>query len=203
MYVGGQEHATKHLLYARFIIKVLCDSGYLDFDEPFKSLRHQGLILGLDDQKMSKSRGNVVDPGEVIREYGSDAVRIYLCFMGPYEQGGQWNPKAIVGVFRFLNRVWNLINSKSQIPKSKQISNPKIQNKELDRLFHNAIKKIGEDIKNLKFNTAISELMKLLNEIENAQLTKSQIEMFLKLLLDFYTSRYQIYLPLLQLVAYQ
>ncbi|MEK7537092.1 MAG: leucine--tRNA ligase [Patescibacteria group bacterium] len=190
MYIGGQEHATKHLLYARFITKVLNDSGYLSFDEPFKTMRHQGLILGLDGNKMSKSRGNIVDPDEMVKKFGSDSVRMYLCFMGPYENGGPWDPKAIVGVFRFLNRVWNLIKPKFQNPNDKSIPNSKIQNKELDKVFNKAIKKVGEDIENLRFNTAVSELMKLLNEIEdfiNKGFTfqVSSFKVFLKLLAPF------------------
>ncbi|MEK7579828.1 MAG: class I tRNA ligase family protein [Patescibacteria group bacterium] len=177
IYIGGQEHATKHLLYARFITKVLYNYGYLNFNEPFVKMRHQGLILGPDGNKMSKSRGNVIDPDEIVKKFGSDSVRMYLCFMGPYENGGLWDPKAIVGVFRFLNRVWNLINSKFQ--------NFKTQNKELDKIFNKAMKKIGEDIENLRFNTAVSELMKLLNEIENKELAKDQIKIFLKLLAPF------------------
>ncbi|MEK7659433.1 MAG: class I tRNA ligase family protein [Patescibacteria group bacterium] len=172
MYIGGQEHATKHLLYARFITKVLADSGYLDFNEPFSILRHQGLILGPNSQKMSKSRGNVVDPDEMVKKFGSDSIRMYFCFMGPYENGGPWNPKGINGVYRFLNRVWNLVNKKPGNDKS-------------DKAFHKAIKKIGEDIENLRFNTAVSELMKLLNEIEDKQPAKKQIEVFLKLLAPF------------------
>ncbi len=179
MYIGGQEHATKHLLYARFITQVLHDAGYLHFNEPFSSLRHQGLILGPDGEKMSKSRGNVVNPDEYVKKYGSDTVRMYLCFMGPYENGGPWDPKAIVGVYRFLNRVWSLItNSKKRIANSKR-------DDELEKSFHKAIKKIGEDTENLRFNTTVSELMKLLNEIENSDLTKSQKETFLKLLAPF------------------
>jgi len=172
MYIGGQEHATKHLLYARFITKVLHDSGYLSFDEPFLSLRHQGLIFGADSQKMSKSRGNVIDPDEMVKKFGSDAIRMHLCFMGPYENGGPWDPKAIVGVYRFLNRAWNLVNKKPG-------------NDKLDKSFHKAIKKIGEDIENLRFNTAVSELMKLLNEVEDKQPVKKQVETFLKLLAPF------------------
>lgn len=172
MYIGGQEHATKHLLYARFIAKVLNSLGLLHFDEPFSVLRHQGLILGPDGQKMSKSRGNVVDPDEMVKKFGSDAVRMYLCFMGPYENGGPWDPKAIVGVSRFLNRVWNLGAQKTDKGK-------------LDRIFHKAIKKIGEDIENLKLNTAVSELMKLLNEMEGRGSSKKQLETFLKLLAPF------------------
>jgi len=134
----------------------------LEFDEPFSSMRHQGLILGPDGEKMSKSRKNVVNPDYFVNKYGADTIRMYLCFMGPYEQGGPWNPKAIVGVYRFLDRVRNLIaNSKKRIANSGR-------NKELNKVFHRAIKKIGEDIESLRFNTAVSELMKLLNEIEHA-----------------------------------
>ncbi|OHB23474.1 MAG: leucine--tRNA ligase [Parcubacteria group bacterium RIFCSPLOWO2_02_FULL_40_12] len=172
IYIGGQEHAAKHLLYARFITKVLHDSDYLHFDEPFSSLRHQGLILGPDGNKMSKSRGNVVNPDDYVKKYGSDTIRMHLCFMGPYENGGPWDPKAIVGVYRFLNRVWSFANKKPS-------------NEKLEKIFHKAIKKVGEDIKNLRFNTAVSELMKLLNEIEDKELAKEQIETFLKLMAPF------------------
>lgn len=193
MYIGGQEHATKHLLYARFITRVLYDARYLHFDEPFLSLRHQGLILGPDGEKMSKSRGNVVNPDDYVEKYGSDTVRMYLCFMGPYENGGPWDPKAIVGVYRFLNRAWNLVTNSSngkaiKSPRlnrdKKRIANSKT-NKEIEKVFHKAIKKVGEDIENLRFNTAVSELMKLLNEMENSELIKLQEEIFLKLLAPF------------------
>ncbi|TSC90835.1 MAG: leucyl-tRNA synthetase [Parcubacteria group bacterium Gr01-1014_2] len=194
MYIGGQEHATKHLLYARFITKVLHDLGYLNFDEPFTSMRHQGLILGSDGNKMSKSRGNVVDPDEMVKKFGSDLVRMYLCFMGPYENGGPWDPKAIVGVFRFLNRVWSLLE-KSKIAYSAEAAsaakagqNP--NDKEINRIFYKAIKKVGEDIENLKFNTAVSGLMKLLNSIEDSinkgfKFKVSSFRIFLKLLAPF------------------
>jgi len=159
MYVGGAEHAVMHLLYSRFFTKVLKDFGYLDFYEPFLSLRHQGTILGPDGQKMSKSRGNVVDPEEQLKTYGSDTVRIYLCFMGPYNQGGPWNPKGIEGVYRFLKRVWNLqgkiLNSKFEI-----------RNQKLEKLVHKTIKKVTEDIENFRFNTAVSALMILTKEME-------------------------------------
>lgn len=178
IYIGGQEHATKHLLYARFITKVLFDLGYLDFDEPFLRLSHQGLILGPDGQKMSKSRGNVVNPDEYVKKYGSDTVRMYLCFMGPYNQGGPWNPRAIVGVYRFLNRVWNLVLGDGK-PKKEG------GRKEIDKIFHKAIKKIGEDIENFRFNTAVSELMSLLNSIEDKKISIKNWELFLKLLAPF------------------
>jgi leucyl-tRNA synthetase len=162
MYIGGAEHTVLHLLYSRFFTKVLKKLGHLDFKEPFLTLRHQGIILGQDLQKMSKSRGNVVDPDEQVKKYGSDAIRMYLCFMGPYSQGGSWSPNGIVGIYRFLNRIWDLCkNSKSQAPNTKQTPNPKSQ-----KLLHKTIKKVTEDIENFRFNTAISALMILVNEMQ-------------------------------------
>ena len=172
LYIIGAEHTTAHLFYSRFITKFLHDQGYLDFKEPFLKLRHQGMILGPDGRRMSKRWGNVINPDDVIAEYGADTVRLYEMFMGPYEQGGPWDPKAIVGVYRFLNRIWNFAARKPGRDK-------------LDKFFHKAIKKIGEDIQNLRFNTAVSELMKLLNEIEDKELAKEQLEIFLKLLAPF------------------
>ncbi|KKS34207.1 MAG: Leucine-tRNA ligase, partial [Parcubacteria group bacterium GW2011_GWC2_42_13] len=185
LYIGGAEHAVLHLLYSRFFTKVLKDLGYLDFDEPFLKMRHQGIILGQDGQKMSKSRGNVVDPDDLVKNFGSDAVRMYLCFMGPYSQGGPWNPSGINGVFRFLNRVWQL-KSKFQITNNKQISNSNDQNPKLEKILHQSVKKITEDIENLRFNTAVSQLMILLNEMERAEgLGIKDYETFLKLLAPF------------------
>ena len=179
MYVGGSEHNTMHLLYSRFFTKALYGLGYINFSEPFLGRRNHGIILGPDGYKMSKSRGNVVNPDEYVKKLGADAVRMYLSFMGPYDQGGPWNPKGINGVYRFLSRVWNLIaNGKKRIANGGR-------NKEIDKVFHKATKKIGEDIENLRFNTAVSELMKLLNELENSELIKPQKEIFLKLLAPF------------------
>ncbi|MBI2635255.1 MAG: leucine--tRNA ligase [Parcubacteria group bacterium] len=180
MYVGGAEHAVLHLLYSRFFVKALRDSGYLEFDEPFVSLRHQGDILGSDGQRMSKSRGNVVDPDELVKKYGADTVRMYLCFMGEYSNGGPWNPNGILGIKRFLDRVWNkFLNFKSQNTKY-QIPNTKYQ-----QLLHQTIKKVGDDIEHFRFNTAISALMILFNEIEKTDITKNTAEIFLKLLSPF------------------
>jgi len=202
MYIGGQEHATKHLLYARFITKVLFDLGYLKFDEPFLSMRHQGLILGPDGQKMSKSKGNVVDPDKLVKEFGADTVRMYLCFMAPYDQGGPWNPNAIKGVYRFLGRVWNLAKGKRKKEKGKKMKKEEGKtgeekgksNKEeyenLQKVIHKTIKKVGEDIDNFRFNTAVSELMKLLNTMEEYQdkgfkIKPSDLKIFLKLISPF------------------
>lgn len=176
LYIGGAEHNTMHLLYSRFFTKAFFDLGYLDFDEPFLARRNHGIILGPDNQKMSKSRGNVVDPDIEVKKFGADTIRMYLAFMGPYDQGGPWNPEGIQGVFRFLNRVWNCV-SESQVAKT--------TDKEVDKIINKATKEIGDDIKNLKFNTGVSGLMKLLNALENKQLTKKQYGIFLKLLAPF------------------
>jgi len=176
LYIGGAEHNTMHLLYSRFFTKALYDLGYLNFDEPFLARRNHGIILGPDNQKMSKSRGNVVDPDIEVKKFGADTIRMYLAFMGPYDQGGPWNPEGIQGVFRFLNRVWNFISE----PKK-----PEITDKEVEKIINKAIKEIGDDIKNLKFNTGVSGLMKLLNALEDKQLTEKQYRIFLKLLAPF------------------
>ncbi|MEK7151664.1 MAG: class I tRNA ligase family protein [Patescibacteria group bacterium] len=176
MYIGGAEHTTMHLLYSRFFTKALHRLGYVDFPEPFIGRRNRGIILGPDHQKMSKSRGNVVDPDIEVKKYGADAVRMYLAFMGPYEQGGPWSPGGIIGVQRFLNRVWHLFNSKDE---KEKLPSEKIS------FLHKAIKKISENIENQRFNTGVSELMKLLNELEDYQLTDTVKKTFLQLLAPF------------------
>jgi len=170
IYIGGAEHAVLHLLYSRFFNKVLKELDFVDFKEPFSRLCHQGIILGPDGQKMSKSRGNVVDPDTQVAKYGSDAVRMYLCFMGPYNQGGLWNPKGIEGIVRFLTRVWNLFDGLKD--KEEETQN---KSEKLERLVHKTIKKVEEDIENLKFNTAISALMILVNQLTLNSEKKSQI----------------------------
>jgi leucyl-tRNA synthetase len=163
MYVGGSEHNTMHLLYSRFFTKALYDLKLIDFDEPFTVRRNGGFILGPNGQKMSKSKGNVIDPDEQVKKYGADAVRMYLAFMGPYELGGTWQLGGINGVSRFLNRVWNIFAENK-----KSISKPSDSDKTALEIFlHRTIKKVGEDIENLRFNTVVSDMMKLLNEIEN------------------------------------
>ena len=179
-YLGGAEHTTMHLLYSRFFTKALKRLGYIDFDEPFLNRRNRGIILGSDNQKMSKSRGNVIDPDSEVKKYGADAVRMYLAFMGPYLQGGSWNPGGITGVYRFLNRVWNFVGRYS--PKTKKnIAAAGIINKYIKAND----KGIGFDISDLNFNTGVSDLMKLLNELEGHEISKSQYEDFLKLLAPF------------------
>jgi leucyl-tRNA synthetase len=170
LYIGGTEHAVLHLLYARFWHKVLFDLGYLSKPEPFQRLVNQGLILGEDSQKMSKSRGNVVNPDTVIDEHGADAFRCYEMFMGPLEQMKPWNMRGVEGVARFLARVWRLIMDENQAgewevsPRLQEIAPDKAQQK----IVHATIKKVTEDIESLSFNTAISQMMVFVNAFTNA-----------------------------------
>ena len=155
LYIGGAEHAVLHLLYARFWHKVLFDAGLVSTDEPFQKLVNQGMILGEDHQKMSKSRGNVVNPDDVIAEYGADALRLYEMFMGPLEQVKPWNTRSVEGVYRFLGRAWRLV---TELPVTDE---PPA--KEHLRALHEAIGRVTEDIEALRFNTAIAALMEFVN----------------------------------------
>ena len=188
LYVGGTEHAVLHLLYARFWHKVLYDLGYLKTREPFHKLVNQGMILGEDGQKMSKSRGNVVNPDEVINEYGADSLRLYEMFMGPLEQVKPWSMKGVEGVYRFLARVWRLFMEEDQEGKwqlSNKVKDVEPTKKQL-RILHETIKKVGEDIESLDFNTAISQMMKLTNEFTAAENRPvSSLATFLHLLNPF------------------
>lgn len=163
LYVIGAEHTVLHLLYSRFITKFLHDEGYVNFEEPFLKLRHQGLIRGNDGQKMSKSKGNVVNPDELVGEFGADTVRLYEMFMGPFEDGAPWDPKGILGVNRFLGRFWKYVNMVCEVQEksSWQIATQGDKRSSVQR----TIKKVGEDIQNFKFNTSISALMVLINEL--------------------------------------
>ncbi|MEP6937594.1 MAG: leucine--tRNA ligase [Chthoniobacterales bacterium] len=165
LYVGGTEHAVLHLLYARFWHKVLFDLGYVSTPEPFQRLVNQGIILGEDGQKMSKSRGNVVNPDDVIDLYGADAFRCYEMFMGPLEQMKPWSMKGVEGVSRFLARVWRLIMIENQAGEWEL--NPALAdiapNKAQLKVVHATIKKVTEDIETLSFNTAISQMMVFVN----------------------------------------
>ena len=181
LYIGGVEHAARHLIYARFWHKVLYDLKLVSGKEPFKKLVSQGLILGPDGQKMSKSLGNVVAPDDVVKEYGADVLRMYEMFMGPLEDEKPWDTKSIVGVKRFLERTHKL-ESKVESRKSKV----QIKDQNLDKLLHRTIKKVTEDIESLKFNTAISALMVLLNEMEKQkELSVISYQLFVKLLAPF------------------
>ena len=176
-YIGGVEHAILHLLYARFITKVLYDLDLINFQEPFKALFTQGMIIK-NGAKMSKSKGNVVSPNRLISSYGADTVRVYTLFIGPPEKDAEWSDKGVEGAYRFLGRVWRLVGqilkSKSQIlPRSSGQANPKIQ--ELRRKTHQTIKKVSDDMEgDFHFNTAISAIMELINEIYKFQTDKTQ-----------------------------
>jgi len=172
LYVGGTEHAVLHLLYARFWHKVLFDLGYVSKPEPFQRLVNQGIILGEDNQKMSKSRGNIINPDDVIDEYGADAFRCYEMFMGPLEQMKPWSMRGVEGVARFLARVWRLLMTENQAgewelsKKIKAVDATKPQQK----LLHATIKKVTEDIESFSFNTAISQMMIFVNAFTNAEI---------------------------------
>jgi leucyl-tRNA synthetase len=167
LYVGGSEHAVLHLMYARFWHKVLFDLGHVSTAEPFPRLRHQGIILGEDSRKMSKSRGNVVNPDDVVREYGADALRMFEMFMGPLEEMKPWSTKGVDGVFRFLNRVWRLYVDESGATIA--FPDEPARSLELERVFHQTVKKVGEDIEGLRFNTAIAQMMIFVNEATKAE----------------------------------
>jgi leucyl-tRNA synthetase len=188
LYVGGTEHAVLHLLYSRFWHKVLFDLGYLSKPEPFQRLVNQGIILGEDSQRMSKSRGNIVNPDDVIEQYGADAFRCFEMFMGPLEQMKPWSMRGVEGVSRFLARVWRLIMSENQSGQweasaaVKDIDLTKAQQK----ILHATIKKVTEDIESLSFNTAISQMMIFVNAFTNAEaIPISALRTFLVLLNPF------------------
>ncbi|MBI4132086.1 MAG: class I tRNA ligase family protein [Candidatus Sungbacteria bacterium] len=178
MYIGGAEHAVLHLLYVRFLAMVFHDWGMLHFEEPFKKFRAHGLLIK-DGAKMSKSRGNVVNPDEYIRAYGADALRMYLMFLGPFEQGGDFRDTGIRGITRFLERVWRLAQARGKTTFG--------GGSELDGPAHKAIAKITADIAGLQYNTAISSLMVLLNAIEERPeaAAREHISIFLRLLAPF------------------
>ena len=186
-YLGGEEHVNGHLLYARFFTKVLYDAGYIDFDEPFTVHRHQGLILGEDNRKMSKRWTNVINPTDVVNEFGADTMRIYEMFMGPLEQTKPWSTDGVRGVRRFLERVWRL-QEKFEIRTKKSEGNSKleIRNSESDSLVHKTIKKVGDDCGKLQFNTAIAKMMELTNAfMKEEAIAPAHFEIFLKLLSPF------------------
>jgi len=171
LYVGGTEHAVLHLLYARFWHKVLYDLGYVSTIEPFQRLVNQGMILGQDNRKMSKSRGNVVNPDEIIEEYGADSLRLYEMFMGPLEATKPWSMSGVEGVYRFLARVWRLAMQDDQEGKwrtSQSLAIRDLTSRER-RVLHVTIKKVSEDIESLSFNTAIAQMMILVNELTIAE----------------------------------
>ena len=175
LYVGGAEHATRHLLYARFWHKFLFDIGVVSGKEPFKKLIHVGLVDGEDGRKMSKRWGNVINPDDVIAQFGADAFRLYEMFMGPFSQNIAWSTAGVSGTKRFLDKVYKLEYSLLTSNVSKKI----------DSLLHKTIKKITEDIENFRFNTAISALMILVNEVEKEKVSKDGYSILLILLSPF------------------
>ncbi|MGU3470060.1 leucine--tRNA ligase [Paenibacillus sp. D51F] len=181
LYIGGAEHAVLHLLYARFWHKVLYDLGFVDTKEPFHKLVNQGMILGPNNEKMSKSRGNVINPDDIVGEYGADTLRLYEMFMGPLEATKPWNTSGVEGMHRFLSRVWRLfVGENGEL-------NPKISDAEgsdaMNRVWHRSIKKVSDDFDNLRFNTAISQLMIWVNEAYKAEtLPRRSMENFVQLL---------------------
>ena len=171
LYFGGAEHATGHLLYARFWTKFLNDRGYLKIDEPFKKLINQGMILAEDGQKMSKRYGNVVNPDDVVKEYGADTLRLFEMFLGPLEQSKPWDTSSIEGVHRFLRKLWRLYhNSENQFETSLEKANAE----ELKAL-HKCIKKVTEDIERFSFNTAVSTFMICVNDLNDLKCNKKEV----------------------------
>ena len=172
LYVGGTEHAVLHLLYARFWHKVLHDLGHITTKEPFQKLINQGLILGEDGQKMSKSRGNVVNPDTVVHEYGADALRLYEMFMGPLTEVKPWQMKGVEGVSRFLARVWRVAMEQDQAGEwviSSKLQDIPCTDKALLKVVHETVKKVTEDIDRMSFNTAISQMMVCTNAFTQAE----------------------------------
>ncbi len=178
MYIGGAEHSVLHLLYSRFITMVLKDLGFLDFEEPFTTFRAHGLIIK-DGAKMSKSKGNIVNPDDYIKEYGADVLRTYLMFVGPFSQGGDFRDSAIQGIYRFMQRVWGFQD---------KVTGDRLQVIDNDlRMMHKTIKKVTEDIGGLKYNTAIASLMEWLNYLSKKEkgISKKEYETYLLLLAPF------------------
>jgi leucyl-tRNA synthetase len=162
-YTGGIEHATMHLLYTRFFTKAMRDVGLINNDEPFTRLYNQGIILGEDNEKMSKSRGNVVDPDELVDELGADVVRLYLMFIAPWEQGGPWNSRGIAGIERFVRRVWSITDETADIEPSGEIDSD--VESQLRKSLHKTIKVVTEDIESFEFNTMVARLMEFVNDL--------------------------------------
>ena len=190
VYVGGKEHAAMHLIYARFMTKALRDLGYLDFDEPFKKLIHQGMILGPDGNKMSKSKGNTVSPEEYIEKYGADVFRMYIMFGFDYRQGGPWDEKGIESMTKYFSRIERLVESVKEIKQRNSNNKVDVKEKDLLRLKNQTIKAMTADIDDFRFNTAIARSMELFNKINeylreeniNTDIVCDTIETYIKLL---------------------
>ena len=175
LYVGGPEHAVGHLLYSRFWNNYLYNKGLVPVKEPFAKLRHQGMILGTNGEKMSKSKGNVINPDDMVKEYGADSLRLYEMFMGPIESAKPWDPNGIDGAKKFLDRVWRLYVESGKIKDE--------QNKNLEKVYHFTVKKVTNDYETMNFNTAISQMMIFINSVNKEEVfPKEYAEGFLKLL---------------------
>ncbi len=177
-YVGGAEHATRHLIYARFWHKFLYDIGAVNYPEPFTRLQHVGLILAEDGRKMSKRWGNVINPDDIVEEFGADAMRVYEMFMGPFSQPCAWSTNGLIGSRKFLEKVVKVSNEVFKNSEAK--TGP-----EMERLLHQTIKKVGEDIEHFKLNTAISQMMILVNKISEDGISKSDFEKLVQILAPF------------------
>ena len=180
LYMIGPEHIVLHLLYSRFFTKFLRDQGLITADEPFGKMRHQGMILGPDGKKMSKSKGNVINPDDIIAKFGADTLRVYEMFMGPLEADKPWDTRAVIGVYKFLQRIHRLYTSEKNTTESS----------ELEHVLHLTLKKVTDDIPKLKFNTAIAALMKCVNAWEDASkkgqdFSKSQKDIFARMIAPF------------------
>ena len=175
LYVGGPEHAVGHLLYSRFWNHYLYDKGIVPVEEPFQKLRHQGMILGSNGEKMSKSRGNVINPDDIVKEYGADTLRVYEMFMGPLEASKPWDTKGVEGARRFLDRVYRYFAEEHRIREE--------ENKNLEKIYHATVKKVTNDYETLNFNTAISQMMIFVNALYKEEfIPREYAEGFMKLL---------------------
>ena len=175
LYVGGPEHAVGHLLYSRFWTEYLHDKGLSPVSEPFAKLRHQGMILGPNGEKMSKSKGNVINPDDMVKEYGADSLRVYEMFMGPIEAAKPWDPNGIDGSRKFLDRVWRLYTDSGKLQNK--------ENKNLEKVYHYTVKKVTNDYETMNFNTAISQMMIFINSVNKEDVFPIEYaEGFLKLL---------------------
>ncbi len=183
VYIGGAEHTYMHLLFSRFFVKAMQRIGLLDFSEPFLKLRHQGMVLDKFGKKMSKSKGNVINPDDMVEKFGADSVRMYMLFAAPLEDAVMWNEDNIVGVKRFLEKVWKIFGEKELVDCGGNCDGVA---KELPNLLHKTIKKVTEDIENFNFNTAISQMMIFINSAwQYEKLPKVGMEKFLMLLSPF------------------
>jgi leucyl-tRNA synthetase len=185
LYIGGAEHAVLHLLYSRFWHKLLYDLGYVSTKEPFKKLINQGMILGEDGQKMSKSRGNVVNPDKVIADYGADSMRLYEMFMGPLEVIKPWSMQGVEGVHRFLQKLWRAVIDRDTGELDEAVQQAEADEETL-RLLNQTIKKVGDDIESFGFNTAISAMMIFVNHLGRLTVRPTAaIEKFILILAPF------------------